>query len=121
MATIRQVYPIAELGKASDEQTNSPEFMRLKASSGYPVIDEKDVRNEVLAHIFDKGNPNPQRILSFDISVSDTGKRSGFVFFTGLLEVVWVYLDHFRAPATCRSGLSGAGIPRLAVRMHVAG
>jgi SAM-dependent methyltransferase len=39
----------------------------------------------------------------------------------GLLEVVWVYLDHFRAPATCRSGLSGAGIPRLAVRMHVAG
>src|ERR687894_3300076 len=25
----------------------------------------------------------------------------------GLLEVVWVYLDHFRAPATCRSGLSG--------------
>jgi hypothetical protein len=39
----------------------------------------------------------------------------------GLLEVVWVYLDHFRAPAICRSGLSGAGIPRLAVRMHVAG
>lgn len=38
-----------------------------------------------------------------------------------LLEIVWVYLDHFRAPATCRSGLSGAGIPRLAVRMHVAG
>ena len=58
-----------------------PEFMRLKASSGYPVIDEKDVRNEVLAYIFDKGNPSPQRILSFDISVSDTGKRSGFVFF----------------------------------------
>ena len=67
--------------EGSDEQTNSPEFMRLKASSGHPVIDEKDVRNEVLADIFDKGNPNPQRILSFDISVSDTGKRSGFVFF----------------------------------------
>jgi hypothetical protein len=67
MATIRQVYPIAELGKASDEKTNSPEFMRLKAFSGYPVIDEKDVRNEVLAHIFDKGNPNPQRTLSFNI------------------------------------------------------
>ena len=82
MATIRQVYPIAELGEGSDEQTNSPEFMRLKVSSGHPVIDEKDVRNEVLAHIFDKGNPNAQRILSFDISVSDTGKRSGFVFFS---------------------------------------
>src|SRR5918999_3695474 len=37
MATIRQVYPIAELGKASDEKTNAPEFMRLKASSGHPV------------------------------------------------------------------------------------
>lgn len=81
MATIRQVYPIAELGKASDEKTNSPEFMRLKASSGHPVIDERDVRNEVLAHIFDKGNPTPQRTLSFNISVSDTGKKSGFVFF----------------------------------------
>jgi hypothetical protein len=81
MSTMRQVYPIAELGKASDEQINSPQFMRLKASSGHPVIDEEDVRNEVLAHIFDKGNPKPQRTLGFDISVSDTGKRSGFVFF----------------------------------------
>jgi hypothetical protein len=81
MATVRQVYPIAELGKASDEQTNAPEFMRLKASSGHPAIDEEDVRNEVLAHIFDKGNPEPKRTLDFDISVSDRGKRSGFVFF----------------------------------------
>jgi hypothetical protein len=81
MATVRQVYPIAELGKASDEQTKAPEFMRLKASSGHPAIDEEDVRNEVLAHIFDKGNPKPKRTLDFDISVSDRGKRSGFVFF----------------------------------------
>lgn len=77
-ASIRQVYPIAELGKASDERTHAPEFMRLKVSSGHPVIDEEDVRNEVLAHIFDKGNPAPQRTLSFDISVSDAGKRSNF-------------------------------------------
>ena len=34
---------------------------------------------------------------------------------------VGVLVDYFRAPATCRSGLSGTGIPRLAVRMHVAG
>ncbi len=45
------------------------------------MIDEEDVRNEVLAHIFDKGSPKPQRTLSFDIAVSDTGKKSGFVFF----------------------------------------
>src|SRR5262249_24193239 len=59
MSTTRQVYPIAELEKSLDVQTNSPEFMRLKVSSGHRVIDEEDVRNEVLAHIFDKGNPNP--------------------------------------------------------------
>jgi len=81
MGTTRQVYPIAELGKASAERTKAPEFMRLKASPGHPVIDEEDVRNEVLSHLFDKGNPKPKRTLGFDISVSDRGKRSGFVFF----------------------------------------
>ena len=81
MATIRQVYPIAELGQAAHAQTNAPAFLRLQAASGQPVIDEQDVRHEVLAHIFDKGNPKPQRTLSFDIAVSDTGKKSGFAFF----------------------------------------
>jgi len=81
MSTTRQVYPIAELEKSLDVQTNSPEFMRLKVSSGHRVIDEEDVRNEVLAHIFDKGNPKPQGTLSFNISVSDTGKKSGFPLF----------------------------------------
>jgi hypothetical protein len=74
-SSVRQVYPIAELGKAAGEKTNAPEFMRLKTAPGQPAIDEDDVRNEVLAHIFDKGNPQPQRTLGFDISVSDAGKR----------------------------------------------
>jgi hypothetical protein len=73
--TIRQVYTIAELGKTPGEPTRAPAFMRLKASVGQPVIEEDDVRNEVLAHIFDRGNPEPQRTLSFDIAVSDAGKR----------------------------------------------
>jgi hypothetical protein len=77
-ATIRQVYPIAELGKAPEEKTQAPEFMRLKFPPGQPPTDEEDVRNEVLAHIYDKGDPQPRRTLSFDISVSDEGKRSGF-------------------------------------------
>jgi len=81
MASVRQVYPIAELGTAADETINAPEFMRLKASPGHPMIDEDDVRNEVLAHIFDQGDPEPRRTLSFDISVSDAGRRSGFGFF----------------------------------------
>lgn len=80
-SSIRQVYPIAELGKPAGAPTRAPEFMRLKASTGQPVIDEEDIRNEVLAHIFDKGNPKPQRTLSFDLSVSDAGKRSGFGLF----------------------------------------
>src|ERR1041385_3203324 len=73
--TIRQVYTIAELGKTPGEPTRAPAFMRLKASVGQPVIEEDDVRNEVLAHLFDRGNPEPQRTLSFDIAVSDAGKR----------------------------------------------
>jgi hypothetical protein len=78
---MRQIYPIAELGKSADEPTRSPDYMRLKASAGHAVVDESDVRNEILAHLFDKGNPVPQRTLSFDIAVSDTGKSTGFVFF----------------------------------------
>ena len=73
--SIRQVYTIAELGKAPDEPTRAPAFLRLKASPGQPVIAEDDVRHEVLAHIFDRGNPEPQRALSFDVAVSDAGKR----------------------------------------------
>jgi hypothetical protein len=79
--SMRQVYTIAELGKAPDEPARTPELMRLKASPGQPRLDEADVRHEVLAHIFDRGNPEPQRTLSFDIAVSDTGKRYDFGLF----------------------------------------
>src|SRR5262245_5455018 len=61
--TIRQVYPIAELGKPAGEPTRAPEFMRLLLAPGHPVIpgDHLDVRDEVMAHIFDRGNPTPKR------------------------------------------------------------
>jgi hypothetical protein len=80
-ASVRQVYPIAELGKAPEEPTRAPEFLRLRASAGQPVVDEDDVRDEVLAHIFDRGNPRPLRTLRFDVAVSDAGKRRGFGLF----------------------------------------
>jgi hypothetical protein len=83
MATIRQVYPVAELGKAGEEPTRAPEFMRLKAAAGLPLIDEEDVRQEVLGHIYNKGNATPQRVLRFDIAVSDTGEKSGFPLLPG--------------------------------------
>ena len=64
-------------GKQPGEATNTPEFMRLVASEGHLNIDEDDVRDEILGHIFDKGNPTPLRTLSFDISVSNTGRKVG--------------------------------------------
>jgi hypothetical protein len=74
--SVRQVYPIAELGKAENTPARAPEFMRLQMAPGHPDSSEEDAREEVMSYIFDKGNPTPQRTLSFDIAVSDTGKRS---------------------------------------------
>jgi len=80
--TIRQVYPVAELGKPAGEPTRAPEFMRLLVSAGQPVIPgaDLDIRDEVMAHIFDKGDPAPKRTLAFDIEVTDEGKTSGTPF-----------------------------------------
>jgi hypothetical protein len=66
-ASLRQVYPIAELGKPLDESTRAPEIMRLLVASNQPRIEgEKlDVRDEVLGQIFDKGDPIPKRKLAF--------------------------------------------------------
>ena len=80
--TMRQVYPIAELGKPAGEPTRAPEFMRLLAAAGQPVIagTDLDIRDEVMAHIFDKGDPAPKRTLAFDIEVTDEGVTSGTAF-----------------------------------------
>jgi len=80
--TIRQVYPIAELGKPAGEGTRAPAFMRLRVAPGHPVIAgaELDVRDEVMAHIFDPGDPVPKRTLTFVIEVTDEGKTSGTPF-----------------------------------------
>jgi hypothetical protein len=80
--TIRQLYPIAELGKAAGEQTRAPQFMRLLVAKGQPVIpgDDLDVRDEVMSHIFDRGDPTPKRTLTFDIEVTDDGTTSGSPF-----------------------------------------
>jgi hypothetical protein len=80
--TIRQLYPIAELGKPDGEPTRAPEFMRLLVAKGQPVIPgaELDVRDEVMAHIFDRGDPTPKRTLTFTIEVTDEGTLSGSAF-----------------------------------------
>ena len=80
--TVRQLYPIAELGKPAGEPTRAPAFMRLLVSADQPVIAgaELDVRDEVMAHIFDRGDPAPKRTLTFTIEVTDDGTTSGSPF-----------------------------------------
>ena len=80
--TMRQLYPIAELGKPAGEPTRAPEFMRLLVAKGQPVIPgaDLDVRDEVMAQIYDRGDPAPKRTLTFTIEVTDDGKTSGSPF-----------------------------------------
>ena len=77
--TIRQLYQVAELGKPANEPTRAPEFMRLLVAPAQPTIpgDRLDVRDEIMAQIFDRGDPQPKRTLTFTIEVTDQGKTSG--------------------------------------------
>jgi hypothetical protein len=77
--SIRQLYPIAELGKPAGQPTRAPQFMRLLVASSQPRIagPELDFRDEVMAQIFDKGDPFPKRTLTFTIEVTDEGETTG--------------------------------------------
>lgn len=77
--SIRQLYPIAELGKPAGEPTRAPTFMRLLVAPEQPRIPGEglDVRDEIMAQIYDKGDPRPKRALTFNIEVSDEGTTSG--------------------------------------------
>jgi len=80
--TIRQLYPIAELGKPSNEPTCAPAFMRLLVVPEQPVMPgaDLDVRDEVMGQIFDPGDPTPKRCLTFTIDVTDDGETTGTPF-----------------------------------------
>jgi len=77
--TIRQLYQVAELDKPKSERTRAPEFMRLIVSPDQPRIEGEllDFRDEIMAQIFDKGDPVPKRTLTFNIEVTDEGVTSG--------------------------------------------
>jgi hypothetical protein len=81
--TQRQLYQIAELGKPDGEPTRAPAFMRLLVDPGQPRIpgEALDFRDEVMAHIYDRGDPAPKRTLTFDIEVTDEGSTHGPAFF----------------------------------------
>jgi hypothetical protein len=73
------LYQIAELGKPAGEPTRAPEFMRLLVAPDQPRIpgDGLDFRDEVMAQIFDRGDPAPKRTLTFNIELTDEGTTSG--------------------------------------------
>jgi hypothetical protein len=77
--TQRQLYPIAELGKPDDEPTQAPAFMRLLVDPGQPRIagEGLDFRDEIMAQIFDRGDPAAKRTLTFHIEVTDEGSTRG--------------------------------------------
>ena len=77
--SIRQLYEVAELGKPDDEPTRAPQFMRLLVAPQQPRIagDALDFRDEVMAQIYDAGDPAPKRTLVFNIEVSDEGTTRG--------------------------------------------
>jgi hypothetical protein len=79
--TIRQLYEIAELGKPDDEPTHAPNYMRLKIAEGHPTSDYPDFRDEIMAFMYDEGNPEPKRKLVFTIDVSDEATERGTDFF----------------------------------------
>jgi hypothetical protein len=75
----RQLYDVAELGKPETEPTRSPEFMRLLVVPTQPRVEgeELDFRDEIMAQIFDRGDPAPKRTLTFAIEVTDEGTTEG--------------------------------------------
>lgn len=82
-AAERQLHEIAELGKAPDAPTRTPKYMRLALTPGHPVIEGSslDARDEILAMMFDRGDPAPRRKLTFSIEVTDEGGTTGPIGF----------------------------------------
>jgi len=77
--TQRQLYQVAELGKPEGEPTRAPAFMRLLVDPGQPRIagEALDFRDEIMAQIFDRGDPIVKRTLTFHIEVTDEGATRG--------------------------------------------
>jgi hypothetical protein len=81
--SIRQLYEIAELGKPKNEATRAPEFIRVLVAANQPRIEGEalDFRDEVMAQIFDRGDPTPKRTLTFDVETTDEGATRGKALF----------------------------------------
>ena len=77
--TIRQLYQIAELGQPRTLPPRTPQFMRFLMAPEQLRIEGQhlDFRDEIMAQIFDKGDPDPKRTLTFHIEVTGEGSTTG--------------------------------------------
>lgn len=77
--SIRQVYQVAELGKPENQPTQTPAYMRLLVAPDQPRIsgDALDFRDEIMAQIYDRGDPASRRSLVFQIEATDEGSTRG--------------------------------------------
>jgi hypothetical protein len=75
----RQLYQVAELGKPDGAPTRAPQFLRLRVAPHQPRIEGPglDFRDEIMAQIFDRGDPTPRHTLTFDVEVTDEGTTHG--------------------------------------------
>jgi hypothetical protein len=106
--TFRQVYEIAELGKSPGEPTRAPEFMRLRVDPDQPRVEGEglDIRDEVLAQLYDRGDPRPKRELVFQIDVSDDGYTRGPAFYQRRVVSNWRRIGRivFEEAIACYNG-----------------
>ena len=106
--TQRQLYQIAELGKPDGEPTRAPAFMRLLVDPAQPRIpgEALDFRDEIMAQIYDRGDPAPKRTLTFNIEVTDEGSTHGPAFLQRRSFVNWTRIGRlvFDEAAACYNG-----------------
>ncbi|HUI94898.1 MAG TPA: hypothetical protein VLX44_04030 [Xanthobacteraceae bacterium] len=65
--------------ESPDAPTRTPLYMRLLVAPDQPRIagDALDFRDEIMAQIYDRGDPTPKRTLTFNIEVTDAGATRG--------------------------------------------
>jgi hypothetical protein len=103
--SIRQLYAVAELGKPPGEPTRAPEYLRLLVDPGQPRIEGErlDFRDEVMAQIYDRGDPAPKRVLRFFIEVTDQGAAKGTPFHQTLSFENWRRIGSLSFEQACIS------------------
>jgi hypothetical protein len=98
VADRRQLHEVAELGRPPEEPTRTPRHMLLKMAAGQRRIDgdRLDFRDEIYGHLFRPGETQPSGAMEFDISVSNTGRRSGFPGFQRVTVTDWQRIGRLR-------------------------